>query len=310
MEERTIRLSPFDMKVACSKHFNAVVIGKKHTGKSTLIKDILYHVHKENVPRICVFSGTEESNGFYREFVPDLFIFADSNVEEKLKQIVESQKKISMQKQMGECKGDIDTRIILVLDDVGYKKNTLKCEILRQIFMNGRHHQISLIVACQYCMDLAIDLRTNADYVFVLKQNNISSIKNLHETYFGTFEKKKDFQTVLEACTQEYQCLVLDNSKPSTNTAEVCFWYKARYGKVYKFGSSKLWRYHECWYMTDAQRYQSQQQSQQKTKNSKNSSNNCSGSTCTSTVGGSGPNQLVVHKTTDVPTVAAGGASS
>ncbi|AAR26836.1 FirrV-1-A12 [Feldmannia irregularis virus a] len=295
MDERTIKLSAFNAKAACSKHFNAVVIGKKHTGKSTLIKDILYNVHKQKVPRICVFSGTEESNGFYREFIPDLFIFDDSMVEEKLTQIVESQKKIGMQKQLGECGDDVDSRIVVVLDDVGYKKNTLKCEILRQIFMNGRHHQISLIVACQYCMDLAIDLRTNADYVFVLKQNNMNSIKNLHETYFGSFEKKKDFQTVLEACTADYQCLVLDNTKPSTNTTDVCFWYKAKYGKEYKFGCPLLWEYHGRWYMSEKQRYQSQQ----KTKPSRSRT-------------GTHQQQLVVHKATSGPAgnAAAGNAAA
>ena len=197
MSERTIKLSAFDIAKACSKNFNAVVVGKKHTGKSTVIKDILHHAHKHKVPRFCVFSGTEESNGFYREFIPDLFIFDDNNVEGKLKEIVESQKKIAMKKKMGEIDESLDSRILIVLDDVGYKKNTLKCETLRQIFMNGRHHQISLIVACQYCMDLGIDLRTNADYVYVLKQNNISSVKNLHETYFGTFDKKKIFRPFL-----------------------------------------------------------------------------------------------------------------
>lgn len=255
MGERTIKLSAFDIAKACSKNFNAVVVGKKHTGKSTVIKDILHNAHKHKVPRFCVFSGTEESNGFYREFIPDLFIFDDNNVEGKLKEIVESQKKIALKKKMGEIDESLDSRILIVLDDVGYKKNTLKCETLRQIFMNGRHHQISLIVACQYCMDLGIDLRTNADYVYVLKQNNISSIKNLHETYFGTFNKKKDFQTVLEACTQNYQCLVLDNTKPSTITSQVCFWYKAKFGKTFKIGSPEVWKYHHRWYITDQQRF-------------------------------------------------------
>ncbi|ACH46839.1 putative VV A32 ATPase [Feldmannia species virus] len=255
MAEKTIKLSAFNPRTACSTFFNAVVIGKKHTGKSTLIKDILYHLHKKKVPRMCVFSGTEESNGFYKEFVPGLFIYDDSDVENKLNEIVDSQKETAMQKQLGEASEDLDSRIAIVLDDVGYKKNILKSEIIRQIFMNGRHHQIYLVVACQYCMDVGQDLRTNADYVYVLKQNNMSSIKNLHETYFGTFEKKKDFQTVLEACTQDYQCLVLDNTKPSTMTTDVCFWFKAKYSRNFKFGCSQLWEYHDRWFMTEKQRY-------------------------------------------------------
>lgn len=254
-KERTLNLSAFDVKRCCNNLFNAIVVGKKHTGKSTLIQDLLFYLSKTDVPRVCVFSGTEESNGFYKQFVPGTFIFDDKDVERRLEAIVASQKKIAMQKQLGEVDSKLDTRVVIVLDDVGYKKDVLKSEIIRQIFMNGRHHHVILIVACQYCMDVGVDLRTNADYVFVLKQNSVSSIKNLHENYFGTFEKRKEFQTVLDACTQNYQCLVLDNTRPSTLVSEVCFWYKAKHGRKFRLGSRELWDFHHRWFISDRQRY-------------------------------------------------------
>ena len=255
MGDRTLNLRAFDIKECCAKLFNAIVIGKKHTGKSTLIQDMLYYLSREGVPRVCVFSGTEESNGFYKQFVPGTFIFDDKDVENRLEAIVENQKKLAMQKQLGEVDRKLDTRIVIVLDDVGYKKDVLKSEIIRQIFMNGRHHYVILIVACQYCMDVGIDLRTNADYVLVLKQNSVSSIKNLHENYFGAFDKRKEFQIVLDACTQNYQCLVLDNTRPSTMVSDVCFWYKAKHGRVFRVGCLELWKYHDRWYISDEERY-------------------------------------------------------
>ena len=254
-KDRTLNLSAFDVKRCCTSLFNAIVVGKKHTGKSTLIQDILFYLSKTDVPRVCVFSGTEESNGFYKQFVPGTFIFDDKDVERRLEAIVENQKKLAMQKQLGEVDSKLDTRVVIVLDDVGYKKDVLKSEIIRQIFMNGRHHHVILIVACQYCMDVGVDLRTNADYVFVLKQNSVSSIKNLHENYFGAFDKRKEFQTVLDACTQNYQCLVLDNTRPSTMVSDVCFWYKAKYGRKFRLGSRELWAFHDRWFVSDKQRY-------------------------------------------------------
>lgn len=254
-KDRMINLSAFDIKGCCRNLFNAIVVGKKHTGKSTLIQDILFYLSKNGIPRACVFSGTEESNGFYKQFVPGTFIFDDRDVESRLEAIVENQKKLAMQKQLGEIDPKLDTRIVVVLDDVGYKKDVLKSEIIRQIFMNGRHHHIILIVACQYCMDVGVDLRTNADYVYVLKQNSVSSIKNLHENYFGTFDKRKEFQTVLEACTQNYQCLVLDNTRPSTMVSDVCFWYKAKFGRKFRVGSAEFWAFHDKWFVSDKQRY-------------------------------------------------------
>lgn len=255
MSEHVLTLSPFDIRSSCRKNFNAVVVGKKNTGKSTVIQDLLYYLSKTGIPRACVFSGTEESNGFYSKYIPGTYIFADDNVEDTLIAIVNNQKKMAMQKHLGEIDPNVDTRIVIVLDDVAYQKGVLKSQIVRQIFMNGRHHSIILIVAVQYCMDVGIDLRTNADFVYILKQNAVSSIKNLHENYFGAFEKRKDFQTVLDACTQDYQCLVLDNTRPSTNVPDTCFWYKAKLGRSFKVGSSEFWDFHRKWHMSDEDKY-------------------------------------------------------
>ena len=52
-----------------------VFIGKRNTGKSTLVKDIMYH--KKHLPAGIVLSGTEEGNHFYSEFIPDLFVYGD-----------------------------------------------------------------------------------------------------------------------------------------------------------------------------------------------------------------------------------------
>ena len=49
-----------------------VFIGKRETGKSFLVKDLLYY-HK-NLPIGTIISGTEGANKFYSKMVPSLFI--------------------------------------------------------------------------------------------------------------------------------------------------------------------------------------------------------------------------------------------
>ena len=273
MGDRQLNLSGFKIRETCRKLFNAVVIGKKHTGKSTVIQDILYYLSKTSVPRACVFSGTEESNGFYKKFIPGTFIFDDSDVGSSLKAIVANQKKLAMMKRLGELDKNLDTRIVIVLDDIGYKKDVLKSEIVRQIFMNGRHHHIIMIVACQYCMDLPPDLRTNADYVYALKQSSDTCRKSMFYNFFGAFDKPKDFRTVLDACTQNYQCLVLDNTIPTTNIPDICFWYKARFGRQFRLGCPELWAFHKKWFVSDTERYLERrgkpQETQEKSKRSR-----------------------------------------
>ena len=51
-----------------------VVIGKPGSGKSTLIKSILY-AKKHLIPAGIIFSGTEDTNGYYSKFFPSTFIF-------------------------------------------------------------------------------------------------------------------------------------------------------------------------------------------------------------------------------------------
>lgn len=258
-DQTVLNLSAFNIRASCKKLFNAILIGKKNTGKSTVIQDILYYLSKSGLPRVCVFSGTEEANGFFRQYVPGTFIFDGSNVENQLKTILETQQHLTKQKQYGKIPSDTDIRITIVLDDLGYARSILKKEVIRQIFMNGRHYGISMIISCQYCMDISVDLRTNADFIYVLKQNNASSIKNLYENYFGGFENKRDFQTVLEACTQNYQCLVLDNTIPTTDVQIVCFWYKAKLGRKFRVGSPEFWNFHDRWHLSEEERYVQQE---------------------------------------------------
>lgn len=252
MGDQKISVDPFDINKACKNKFNAIIIGKRNTGKSTIVQDLLFHLNNAKVPRVCVFSGTEEASGFYKQFVPNTFIHNDSNVEESLQKILDGQKALTSKMQMGKLSKDTDIRIAIVLDDVGYKKGTLKSEVVRQIFMNGRHYGIISILAVQYAMDPPVDIRTNTDYVFVMKQN--SSVKNLYEQFFSGFSCVKDFKVVLDACTENYESFVLDNTMPSTDVSKVCFYFKALFGRVFKIGSPELWKFHNKWHMTDEQR--------------------------------------------------------
>ena len=51
-----------------------VIIGKPGTGKTTLITSLLYEKH-HIYPAAQVHSGTEDSNGHYRQLFPSTFVF-------------------------------------------------------------------------------------------------------------------------------------------------------------------------------------------------------------------------------------------
>ena len=68
-----------------------VFIGKRNTGKSTLVTDILYH--KKHLPAGIVLSATEEGNHYYQQYIPDLFIYGDYD-REAIERVMDRQKKL------------------------------------------------------------------------------------------------------------------------------------------------------------------------------------------------------------------------
>lgn len=212
-----------------------VFIGKRGTGKTTLITDLLFH--KRFIPAGVVMSGTEEGNGHYGQMVPDSFIYPDFD-RDVLEKIVNRQRKLV------KSRDKLDTRTFVLLDDCMYDKKITREKCMRSIFMNGRHFNILLMLSMQYCMDMPPDLRSNVDYVFVLRENILSVREKIYKSFFGIFPNLDTFNQVLTACTENFECLVLDNTSKSNAIEDCVFWYKAKIHPPFRVGSEKFWTFH------------------------------------------------------------------
>jgi ABC-type phosphate/phosphonate transport system ATPase subunit len=78
----SLELKKFDMKTISFKIHEAkgpvvVLVGRRDTGKSYLVRDLLYY--QQDIPLGVVVAGTEEGNGFYGKMVPKLFIHNEYN---------------------------------------------------------------------------------------------------------------------------------------------------------------------------------------------------------------------------------------
>jgi len=211
-----------------------VFIAKRMSGKSTCVKDIMYHKRSKLAAGV-VMSGTEEGNGYYKEFIPDLFVYNEykSDVIEKL---IASQK--------NRIKKGENINVFTILDDCMYDKKFLKEKIMRQIFYNGRHWNIFFLLTMQYCMDLTPDLRSNIDYIFVFRENILQNREKIYKNFFGIFPSFDMFNQVMDACTENYECLVLDNTIKSNKIEDVVFWYKAKMRTNFRVGHPNIWKLH------------------------------------------------------------------
>ena len=193
------------------------LLGKRHTGKSVLMKDLLYHMPRPDY--VLAMAPTEDTLAMYREFLPESCIF-DHFSQEKLERTVSLQKELV-------SRGKKRT-VLILLDDCLYQKGVLKSTAMRHIFFNGRHDHISLMCAAQYMMEVDVSLRTNIDYIFTMRENILVNRQKLYKYYFGQFAKFDDFDKVMTACTQDYRALVLDGTQANNaNPTECVMWYRA-----------------------------------------------------------------------------------
>jgi hypothetical protein len=244
----TLELKKFDMKrITFLKDENKgpviVLIGRRDTGKSYLVRDLLYH-HRD-IPIGTVISGTEAGNGFYSSHVPKLFIhdeYSSGIIENILKRQKSVMKEVQKQIQMYKT-SKIDPRTFVILDDCLYDNSWAKDKLMRLLFMNGRHWKVLLILTMQYPLGILPNLRTNIDYVFILREPYIANRKRIYENYAGMFPTFESFCQVMDQCTENYECLVIDNNVKSNKLSEQIFWYKAdsTIRHDFKLGAKEFW---------------------------------------------------------------------
>ena len=217
-----------------------VLIGKRDTGKSFLCKDILYH-HRD-IPVGQVISGTEGANQFYSKMVPKLFIHGEFNTQ-IVQNIIKRQQMLIDKINSGQ--NNIDPRSFLILDDCLYDNAWSKDKWMRSVFMNGRHYKLLFLLTMQFALGIPPNLRTNIDYVFILRENYVSNRKRLYEHYAGMFPSFEMFCQVMDQCTENYECLVINNNAKSNKLTDQVFWYKAEPHDDFRICSQQAWDFSE-----------------------------------------------------------------
>ena len=234
-----IQLRKFDMNEIKDDKV-VVLIGKRDTGKSFLCKDILYH-HK-NIPVGQVISGTEGANQFYSKIIPKLFIHGEFDTQ-IVQNMIKRQK--TLIDKINEGDTGIDPRVFLILDDCLYDNSWAKDKFMRSVFMNGRHYKILFLLTMQFALGIPPNLRTNIDYVFILRENYVSNRKRLYDHYAGMFPSFEMFCQIMDQCTENYECLVINNNAKSNKLTDQVFWYKAEPHDDFKIGAPGFWEYSE-----------------------------------------------------------------
>lgn len=228
-----IKLRKFDIR-SMTDNCIVVVIAPRGSGKSVLVNDILYN--KRHIPIGRVMSHTDHLTKDFAKHVPSIFI--DKKFDpEKIKKLMKRQEKALEENWK-------NPGAFMVMDDVLSDNSWRKDDTLSEVFFNGRHYQMLAIMSMQTPLGVPSTLRDQIDYVFLFDYPNEKARKKLYENYAGCIKNFKTFNAVLDAATEGYGCLVIDNiaRRKNKDKKDPCIYhYTAEMHGDYRMCSNDLW---------------------------------------------------------------------
>lgn len=189
---------------------NSVICGRRLTGKSVLLSDILQSRKKS---KIVIFASRYAAPS-YKKYFPSNIIHDHYNPV-VLKKLISAQQKHP------------DGELVVGFDDIAVNKDLWKDNYIRDIIRYGSSLGITAIFSVQYTGQLDDTFKRNIDYVFCFRDNIIDNQKMLYTEFGGMFSTFHDFKVVHDECIAEpYRCLVFDMKTPRKDPSQSVFWYK------------------------------------------------------------------------------------
>jgi hypothetical protein len=211
--------------------FSCTVVSKRNSGKSFLVRDIVYELSKQGrINQVIVMSNTsgQSLNADYDYMPPAMLMMYK---EATILKIMELQQKL--------VKAGKIREILLVLDDVVGSDTSNSAEgsrLIRSIFANSRHYHISVILLSQIATRLLQPaIRENSDVIFFSRLNR-KSLETMSEAVCNI--DKKAFVAISEKNNKNYSFIFYNNQTQSNNPQDFLFVVKAKERK-FTLGGSK-----------------------------------------------------------------------
>jgi hypothetical protein len=213
----TFEVKRFDM-ASMKPSRCSMVVGKKGMGKSVMIENIMYHI-KDAVDLGLAISPTEDSQKMFESHLGYTLVWTEFDVD-RIQAIIEEQR---------HNRGALDRpfKVVIFMDDMGFDEKLWKNKTMLDLHFNQRHIDIQVVFSVQYVLSIKPDVRSNIDYVFAFNEKIGKNRQKLYEHFFGVFTNFSSFDKTMRACTQDYECIVLDNTQNSNNLDDTVFYFRA-----------------------------------------------------------------------------------
>ena len=213
-----------------------VLIGRRNSGKTTLMKDLIFHM----APRLDIAIGispTDDTNLSMQTVIPPSFVYREAD-DKLLLSLMESQRR-----RWATGKGP---ELLLVLDDVAWDTAFFNSKAFKQLAFNGRHMHITVILCMQYALCIPPPIRAQVDLCITMSDHLLTNRKKLFEQFFGMM-KFEEFMQIMDKSTNGFECLCLWNRSRSNELDTMLFWYLANLedSENARVGKSAYWKLSE-----------------------------------------------------------------
>ena len=224
-----LQIKNFDMnKIFAPRHkwghptYRIAIIGRRSTGKTTLVCDILRH---SGIKYTVVI--TEQGKEQYEKLGDIVFdTYRDNIVENflmKQRNILNQYKAYHDMDPMS-----MDPRSTIVFDTYDGINETGRNKLTHRLFMNAPCERIMLITSIHHPSTLSQYETANCDYFFIFKEAYLPNRKILYERFGSMFPTFDAFCSVFDQiCGEDYTCMVISLRAKSGKFQDMVFWYKA-----------------------------------------------------------------------------------
>ena len=204
---------PFDPKTV--QMDSIFIIGKRQTGKTTLVRDLLATDAFLNQHHTVVINPMEPLRPEYTAIAPPLPTNMTIHSEFR-KQIVNAFIRTT---------GVPST---IIFDTCMYSHDWTKNNSIKRLFTFGRNLKAKKIVVSDYPYMIPQSYITDIDYVFIFKESYLPCRKILYERYAQVFPSLEEFNIALDYITKDdHTCMVINNTAKSDDPIDQVMFYKA-----------------------------------------------------------------------------------
>lgn len=253
----TLKLKRFD-PYTMPDNASCVILAESGGGKTTLGVDLMHT--KRHLPAWSLFSTSEGCSQRLSQTIPATYTYTTLN-HAALTKIYNSQQrrmiKYTRKRSVAERRMIPDDELTITdrfvknpcigtyFEDCFNDKKVFNKPIVQDLFKNGRHRMIFSILPCQYVMDIPQACRPQVKYWFILREDRPKIRRKIFDEVGGACKTWELFNEIMDQCTNDFGCIVIDNLSKSPNIEDRVFCYRAKLHKAFRVGCRRYWKFHK-----------------------------------------------------------------